>query len=339
MPVALLFDPTCIAHDPGPGHPESPERLEAIWRELGARPVPGTEVVAPPPATAAQLERVHGAPHVRRMLALAGRAGALDPDTVISPRSLDAALLAAGAAAEGVRRVLAGESRGAFALVRPPGHHAEATRAMGFCLFNNVAVAAAEAHARGVERVLILDWDVHHGNGTQHSFYARRDVLFASTHQFPFYPGTGDAPETGEGEGEGFTVNAPLAAGCGDGDFAAVFAEALLPIADDYKPQLVLVSAGFDAHADDPLGGMAVSTEGFAALCGAVKAIADRHCPGKLVLTLEGGYDLRALAASTRACVEVLAGSTPPPLQPHARPAAARTLGQMHAAHHRRWSI
>jgi acetoin utilization deacetylase AcuC-like enzyme len=339
MPVALLFDPVCLEHEPGPGHPESPERLAAIWRELTARQIAGTEVVGPPRATRAQLERVHGAAHVGKLLSLAGRAGALDPDTVISPRSLDAALLAAGAAAEGVSRVLDGRSRGAFALVRPPGHHAESTRAMGFCLFNNVAVAAAEAHARGVERVLILDWDVHHGNGTQRSFYGRRDVLFASTHQFPFYPGTGDAPETGEGEGEGFTVNAPLAAGCDDGDFAAVFADALLPIADAYAPQLVLVSAGFDAHARDPLGGMEVSTDGFAALCGAVKAIADKHCPGKLVLTLEGGYDLQALAGSVRACVEVLAGSTAPPLQPRARPSAARALAQLHAAHGRRWSV
>ena len=339
MTVALLFDPLCIEHDPGPGHPESPQRLEAIWRDLSARPIAGTTVIAPPRATQQQLERVHGAVHVRKLLALAGRAGALDEDTVISPRSLDAALLAAGATTDGVRRVLGGEASAAFALVRPPGHHAESTHAMGFCLFNNVAVAAAEAHAHGLSRVLIVDWDVHHGNGTQNSFYSRRDVLFASTHQFPFYPGTGDAPETGHGEGAGFTVNAPLAAGCDDGDYAAVFEDALLPIADAYAPQLVLVSAGFDAHAGDPLADMSVSTEGFAALCGAVKAIADKHCPGKLVLTLEGGYDLDALAQSVRACVEVLAGSTPPPLRPRAGKAAAVTLAKMHAAHRRRWSI
>ncbi len=339
MSVALLFDSLCIAHDPGPDHPESPQRLEAIWRNLSARPVAGTEVVSPPRATEAQLERVHGAEHVRKLLSLSGRSGYLDDDTAISPHSLDAALLAAGAAVEGVKRVLDGQSSGAFALVRPPGHHAEATRAMGFCLFNNVAVAAAEAIARGVERVLIVDWDVHHGNGTQRSFYSRRDVLVVNTHQFPFYPGTGDATETGHGEGEGFTVNAPLAAGCDDGDYATVFADALLPIADAYAPQLVLVSAGFDAHKHDPLAGMSVSTEGFAAICGAVKAIADKHCPGKLVLTLEGGYDLEALTASVRACVEVLAGSTPPPLRPRARPAAAAAMAQIHTAHRRRWSI
>jgi acetoin utilization deacetylase AcuC-like enzyme len=339
MSVALLFDSLCIAHDPGPDHPESPQRLEAIWRDLSARPVAGTEVIAPPRATQTQLERVHGAANVKKLLSLAGRAGALDQDTVISPGSLDAALLAAGAGTEGVRRVLQGEASAAFALVRPPGHHAESTHAMGFCLFNNVAVAAAEAHARGLARVLIVDWDVHHGNGTQHSFYSRRDVLFISTHQFPFYPGTGDAPETGHGEGEGFTVNAPLPAGCDDGDYAAVFADALLPIADAYAPQLVLVSAGFDAHAHDPLADMSVSTEGFAALCGAVKAIADKHCPGRLVLTLEGGYDPAVLAASVRACVEVLAGSTPPPLRPRARPAAAAALAQIRAAHRSRWSI
>jgi acetoin utilization deacetylase AcuC-like enzyme len=267
-------------------------------------------------ATRDELIRVHGERYVDAVLSLAGEEVQLDPDTAVSPGSITAAKLAAGAAAEGVRRVLDGRSQGAFALVRPPGHHAESTRAMGFCLFNNVAVAAAEAHARGLKRVLVVDWDVHHGNGTQRTFYDRSDLLFVSSHQWPFYPGTGHERETGAGEGEGFTVNAPLPAGCGDGDYAAVYGDVLLPIADQYKPELILVSAGFDAHRDDPLASMQVTEEGFAALCGAVKRIADAHCPGKLVLTLEGGYDLDALSQSVRACVEVLAGSTPPPLRP-----------------------
>jgi acetoin utilization deacetylase AcuC-like enzyme len=314
----LLYDDACLRHDPGSGHPESPSRLEAIWRDLSGQPVPGTEVAAPPRATVEQLARIHGEAYVREILALQGRRVRLDPDTATSAGSVDAAVLAAGAACEAVRRVLDGSAQGAFALVRPPGHHAEATRAMGFCLFNNVAIAAAEAHARGLSRVLCVDWDVHHGNGTQHSFYARPDLLFMSTHQWPLYPGTGHESETGAGPGAGYTVNVPLPAGCGDEEYAAVFTDLLLPLADEYKPELVLVSAGFDAHRDDPLAGMAVTSDGFAALCGAVKAVADRHCKDRLVLTLEGGYDLAALARSVRGCVEVLAGAAAPPLRPEA---------------------
>jgi len=326
--VLLLYDDACLLHEPGQRHPESPGRLAAIWRDLSARPVPGTEVVAPPRSTEEELARIHGEAYVREILALQGKRIRLDPDTATSAGSVDSALLAAGAACEAVRRVLDGSAQGAFALVRPPGHHAEATRAMGFCLFNNVAVAAAEAHARGVSRVLCVDWDVHHGNGTQHSFYGRPDLLFMSTHQWPLYPGTGHESETGTGPGAGYTVNVPLPAGCGDEDYAAVFTDLLLPLADEYKPELVLVSAGFDAHRDDPLAGMDVTSDGFAALCGAVKSIADRHCKDRIVLTLEGGYDLPALARSVRGCVEVLAGATAPPLRPgtpHAKDAVARS--------------
>jgi acetoin utilization deacetylase AcuC-like enzyme len=336
MPVHLLFDPMMTEHDPGPGHPESPDRLRAIWGDLAARPIAGTEICAPPEATREELSRVHDAAYVARILALRGREVQLDPDTATSSASVDAALLAAGAAAEAVRRVLGGQASSAFALVRPPGHHAESTRAMGFCFFNNVAVAAAEAHARGLSRVLCIDWDVHHGNGTQHSYYARRDLLFCSTHQYPLYPGTGHESETGNGAGEGFTVNVPLPAGCDDGDYAAAFADVLLPIADAYRPELVLVSAGFDAHRDDPLAGMEVTEEGFTALCGAVKQIADRHCPGRLVLTLEGGYDLRALSRSVRGCIEVLAGAEAPPLRPQVAH-AARALRDIRAAQTPYW--
>jgi acetoin utilization deacetylase AcuC-like enzyme len=210
---------------------------------------------------------------------------------------------------------------------------------MGFCLFNNVAVAAAEAHARGVERVLCVDWDVHHGNGTQRSFWSSKELLFVSTHQWPLYPGTGRESEIGEAEGAGYTINVPLPAGCGDADYAAVFRDLLLPVATAYRPELVLVSAGFDAHRADPLGGMQLTADGFAALCGAVKEISDRHCPGKLVLTLEGGYDLTGLADSVRACVEVLALGGAPPLKADAGPGARDAIERVKRAQSAHWQF
>ncbi|HEY2028746.1 MAG TPA: histone deacetylase [Myxococcales bacterium] len=338
MTVSLLTDPLCIEHDPGDGHPERPERLRSILRSLTEHSVRGTLLSSPPPATVEELQRVHDPRYVQAILELRGQSGALDGDTAISDDSVDAALLAAGAAAEGVRQVLDGKATSAFALVRPPGHHAVSTRAMGFCLFNNVAVAAAEAHARGIQRVLCVDWDVHHGNGTQDAFYSSDKLLFVSTHQWPLYPGTGAFDETGAGPGAGFTVNAPLPAGSTNDDYAAVFAEALLPIADAYQPELVLVSAGFDAHKDDPLASMQLDDDGFAMLCGAVKAVADKHCQGRMVLTLEGGYDVEALARSVRGCVQVLAGSEPPPLKGQPSRAAA-AVRQVVAAQRAHWEL
>lgn len=308
MSTRLLTDPAWQRHVAGPMHPESPGRLRAIEEVLARAPVDGTEHVAPRRATRDELLRVHTAAHVDRVLSLAGQSAQLDPDTAMSPGSADAALLAAGAGAQLALDVLQGRAQNGFALVRPPGHHAEASHAMGFCLFNNVAVAAEAALAAGAKRVLVLDWDVHHGNGTQASFFARRDVLFCSTHQFPFYPGSGAPTETGEREGTGFTVNVALPGGLGDADYGAVFHELLLPVAQRYRPELVLVSAGFDPHRNDPLGGMNVTERGFAAMCSAARAISEEVCGGKLALLLEGGYDLDGLAQSVHACVEVLAG-------------------------------
>lgn len=312
MNTLLLYDPQFLNHNPGAGHPERPERLESVV--AGLTPPPGgAEMRAPArPATTEELVRVHTPAYVNSILALRGEYAQLDADTAISPGSVDAALLAAGTCVELVNEVLDGKAKNGFALVRPPGHHAEADRAMGFCLFNNVAVAAAAALARGLSRVLIVDWDVHHGNGTQAMFYARRDVLFFSTHQFPFYPGTGSLEERGEGEGEGYTVNVPLSSGLGDGDYMLAFKEVLVPVAEAYRPELVLVSAGFDPHEGDPLANMRVSSHGFAAMCGVVRAIADRFAGGRLALTLEGGYDLRALGKSARASAEILCGAEPP---------------------------
>jgi acetoin utilization deacetylase AcuC-like enzyme len=265
-------------------------------------------VEQPRAATESELASVH-TPELRKYLrGLSGQEAQIDPDTHASPDSYDAAVLAAGAAAQAVDEVMAGRARNAFALVRPPGHHAEPGRAMGFCLFNNVAIAAEVARQRGAERVLVLDWDVHHGNGTQAAFWKRRDVLYQSVHQYPYYPGTGAPHEVGEGEGEGFTVNCGIPGGATDADYGAIFQELFLPIADAFRPQLILVSAGFDPHRHDPIGGMMISERGFAAMCSAMKALADSVCDGKLVLLLEGGYSLEGLSQSVHACVEVLAG-------------------------------
>jgi acetoin utilization deacetylase AcuC-like enzyme len=291
------------------------------------------------PAPAEAVARVHRPEHVAAMQALRGRSAALDPDTSTSPGSVDAAFLAAGAAIEAVEALFDGRAGRSFALVRPPGHHAEADHAMGFCLFNNVAVAAEHARRTlGCERVLIVDWDVHHGNGTQHIFEARRDVLVFNTHQFPFYPGTGALQENGRGEGEGFTVNVPLPKGLGDSDYGAVFREILTPVATQFKPDLVLVSAGFDAHRDDPLAQMRVTEEGFAHLCGSVVALADQLCQGRVALVLEGGYNLEALARSVRASVGVLAGERAPEVQAES-PKGSLVLREAAKFHRGHWSI
>jgi acetoin utilization deacetylase AcuC-like enzyme len=309
--MLLIHDDRMQAHDAGRGHPESPARLGAVVAAL--RTVEGARWLAARPATRLELERAHDASYVDAIDAVRGRRARLDPDTAVSPGSVEAAYLAAGAAVQAVEAVVGGPERHAFALVRPPGHHAEAHAAMGFCLFNNVAVAAAHAiEALGCERVLVLDWDVHHGNGTQHSFWSRRDVLYASLHQFPFYPGTGALEEVGRGAGEGYTVNLPLPAGMGDGDYATALSDVVVPIADAFRPEIVLVSAGFDAHRRDPLANMLLTEEGYAAMAGLVHEIAKAHAGGRVVLVLEGGYDLEALAASARACVQIFLGATPP---------------------------
>ncbi len=308
MSTLVLTDPRFLDHDPGPGHAESPARRDALMAELGRAPLAGLTIETPRAATTAEIEAVHSAAYRAKLAALDGHYADLDPDTALSPGSLEAATLAAGAAVGAVEAVMTGSADNAFALVRPPGHHARPDRAMGFCLLNNAAIAAESARRAGAERVLIVDWDVHHGNGTQEIFQARDDVLYMSVHQFPFYPGTGAAGEVGVGAGRGATVNCALPGGQTDADYGVVFHDLFLPVGRAFAPDLIIVSAGFDAHARDPLAGMRVSERGFAAMGSALAELAAGACGGKLVLLLEGGYDLAALAASVRASLEVLTG-------------------------------
>jgi acetoin utilization deacetylase AcuC-like enzyme len=313
MAAPVLFHhPSSLQHDTGP-HPEQPARITAIERELAARGWLGYDVRESPAATRELLHAVHPVAYVdaiERFCEAGG--GAIDMDTIVSRGSFAAALHAAGGAAAMVDALLGDGPRAGASLHRPPGHHAEAARAMGFCLFNNVAVAARRAlDEHGVGRVLILDLDVHHGNGTNDIFHATDEVLFTSIHQSPLYPGTGPTSDTGSGPGEGYTVNLPVPDGSGDDVFCSLVEHVALPLARAYEPGLLLVSAGFDAHADDPLAGCQVSDEGYAAMAGSLRRLADELGVG-LGIVLEGGYELRALARSVAATLAVAAGEDAP---------------------------
>jgi acetoin utilization deacetylase AcuC-like enzyme len=333
----VVRDPRFREHTPLRQHPERPERLVSIDRALDPL-ADRLRPLAPREATPDELLRAHGREYLEALRGVEGRSGQLDPDTYASPRSVEVARLAAGSLVEASLRVARGEAKRAVAALRPPGPHAERAAPMGFCLFNNVAVAAQALRAEaGIERIAIVDWDVHHGNGTQHLFEADRDVLFASLHQFPFYPGTGALDEQGSGAGLGATLNLPLPAGCGDAEYGQLFDELLVPVLLEFRPQVLLVSAGFDAHARDPLGGMTVSSAGFAGFAARLCAVADEVAGGRIVLALEGGYDLEALGESVAAVVEVLAAPERPQLEfPAPSPsgiAMAKKLREVHACH------
>ena len=320
--TGLVYDERFLLHRAPYDHPEHPGRLSAIWNRLGAeRLLDRCRRIAARDVTREELLAVHTGDHIDRVEATSRREHAqLDPDTYTSRYSADAARLAAGGLVDLTREVLSGHLSNGFALIRPPGHHAEADRAMGFCLFNNVAVAAQAALGRvaqaalgrvaqaarraGIARVLIVDWDLHHGNGTQHTFEEEADVLYFSTHQYPFYPGTGAITEVGRGAGRGRTVNVAWPAGMGDAEYLAAFDRVLLPIARSFDPRLVLVSCGFDAAAGDLLGGMRLSADGYAALTERLVKLAG----GKVVLALEGGYNLDAISAAAAAVTRVLLG-------------------------------
>jgi acetoin utilization deacetylase AcuC-like enzyme len=305
--LTLFTSPIFAEHLTPPGHPERVERFEVMQAVASEFRQQGLAVEEPRPATDAEIGRIHAAEYITLIRETAGRAVALDPDTFTSPRTFEAARLAAGAVVSAVEHVLEkGEGTRAFALVRPPGHHAEHARAMGFCFFNNIAIAAAHARARGLSRVAIVDLDVHHGNGTQWSFYDDPAVLFISSHQYPYYPGTGAASDIGKGSGAGFTVNLPLSAGATDADYEVAYTRIALPVLRQFRPELVLVSAGFDAHMDDPLAGMRLTSDYFGRLMRAIASVADTTGQGRLVAVTEGGYDLAGLAASLRASITAL---------------------------------
>jgi acetoin utilization deacetylase AcuC-like enzyme len=325
-PPVLLRHPSSLEHDTG-AHPESPRRIVAIERALGERDWLGWDVRLSPAAARAKIEAVHTASHVNRIEALCQRGGGMiDMDTIVSPGSFEAALYAAGGATAMVDALLGPERAPAGAsLHRPPGHHAEQSRAMGFCLFDNVAIGAQHAlDEHGCKRVMIVDWDVHHGNGTNAIFHDRDDVLFCSIHESPLYPGTGPASDVGHGAGEGFTVNMPVPGGSGDDVFLSHLEHVVAPLARSYEPDLLLVSAGYDAHADDPLAGCVVSDAGYAGMAAVLRAAAD-ELGISLGIVLEGGYDLGALARCVVLTLEV-AGSqdTPAPPQVAPHPLAAR---------------
>ncbi|MCC7143533.1 MAG: histone deacetylase [Candidatus Eisenbacteria bacterium] len=310
-PFQIYRTSTFLAHDPGDGHPEHSGRLKAIYRDLDGTPIAGTKSITPIAADPRRIVSVHTEDHLARVAATSGvEAVQLDVDTATSALSYQAALLAVGATLQATEEVARGNASGAFALVRPPGHHAEATRAMGFCLFNNVAIAADFAvRELGLSRILVIDPDVHHGNGTQQMFYDRADVMYVSSHRFPFYPGSGWLDETGVGAGAGYTVNLPMTAGMGDADFLHLYATVVEPIVDQWQPELVLVSAGFDTWHADPMGGMTMTERGFTELFGLFHHWAKRHAGGRLVLALEGGYDLDGLASGVRCAIEVSTGA------------------------------
>ena len=311
MKAGLVYDPIYLEHDTG-DHVENSRRLVDAMSYLKETGIKEKLISLPArPALLEELEMIHAPEYISHVNSKAENGGGwLDPDTVMSLKSYEAALYATGGLLVAVEGVMKKEVDNAFAVVRPPGHHAVQSRAMGFCIFNNVAIAAKFALSKfSLKRILIADFDVHHGNGTQDAFYGDPKVLYFSIHQYPFYPGTGWMDETGTGEGEGTTVNFPMAAGWGDEEYLRAFNEVLVPIARRFQPRLILVSAGFDAHWADQLAMMRVTVKGFAQMAMILKELAAELCQGRLVFTLEGGYNLRVVASSTKAVFDVLLGT------------------------------
>lgn len=303
MQTAVVIDQDYLKHFPGQSHPERPERIKILLDLAASLDGGAFQLLAPRPAARAEIEACHSAEHVA-LVESTSRANqyALDGDTITCRDSFGVGVLAVGGFLSLLDAMAAGQFRNGFALVRPPGHHARPERAMGFCLFNTMAIGAEHLkRAHQARRVLVMDWDVHHGNGTQEIFYDDPSVLFMSTHQYPYYPGTGAMREVGAGAGEGYTINVPLPAGCADREYAGVFRDIVVPAVEKFQPDWILVSAGFDPHRRDPLGGMGVTEDGFAAMARALLRLAEQFSAGKIAFLLEGGYDLTALRGSVAA--------------------------------------
>ncbi len=310
--VGIVYDQIYLRHDTG-SHPENARRLTAIMNRLNETHTREKLVnMKPFPATEKELMLVHSKSHITEIKHAAENGGEnIDPDTVVSFHSFEAALYAAGGLIKATQAVMNGEVSSAFALVRPPGHHATREDSMGFCLFNNIAIAAKYALSSfPIKKIAIIDFDVHHGNGTQEAFDSNPNVLYVSTHETPLYPGTGSLNETGTGEAKGTKVNIPLPAGCGDAEYGRAYEEIIVPAVTRFEPELIMVSAGYDAHFKDDLAMMRLTTSGYAMIVKHIKGLADNLCNGRIVMTLEGGYNLEALAASVKATFDVLLGST-----------------------------
>jgi acetoin utilization deacetylase AcuC-like enzyme len=322
--------PASLEHDTGFGHPERADRVRAIEDELESRDWLGWEPLEAPRATEEQLLRVHPREYIEQVRAFSEASRAFDMDTPTSAGSYEAALRSAGGACALVESLLSGGERAGFSALRPPGHHAEFTTAMGFCLFANVAVACRHAlDALGAERVLVVDWDVHHGNGTNTIFRGSREVLFVSIHQFPFWPGTGPLNDVGDGDAEGYSINLPVPAGTGEAAFLSLIEHVVAPAAGEYEPELILISAGYDAHRDDPLGDLSLETSSYGALSAQLRALGE-ELGAPVGAVLEGGYDLRALATSVAETMSALTdGATAPEVARHPlADEAAEVLGR-----------
>jgi len=306
----FYYHPSFLNHDTGPGHPERPERLKALMNHLLKSPVWNKlDHLQPSPANRESIHLVHPEEHVTMIEKRCKRGERIlnSGDTLVCDQSFDIALVAAGGVVEAVEKVMEGTLANAFCAIRPPGHHAETSTVMGFCLLNNIAVGARFAQKKfGVERVAIVDWDVHHGNGTQEIFYEDDSVLYVSLHQYPFYPGTGAKDERGRGQGEGFTLNIPMSAGSGEKEYIEAFDAEIIPKLNAFRPELVMISAGFDAHRDDPLAQINLTEHSYALFTEKIREVAERHCGRRIVSVLEGGYNLEALARSVEKHLEAL---------------------------------